>query len=139
MAAYQFRPTSNITTGIFETGTPTVLTSTATWRSRGSRTRHSTSVSSSISERSPAMSSSATWTYGRSFCRDCKSYAVEPSSSSTFTTRSSLCSLRCVRCRTWRCRPLEVNIFSIFYAMKIFFISLKRKGEARDKSGSGTN
>lgn len=113
MAASPFRPTSNITIGIFETGTPTVLTSTATWRSHGSRTRLSTSAFSSIYGRSPVTCSSATWTSKRSFCRDCRSYGAELSSNLPFMTPSSPYSSRCVRCRTWRCRLSEVNL-SIF-------------------------
>lgn len=111
MAASLFRPTNNTTTGIFETGTPTVLTLTAIWRSHGSRTRHSTSVSSSTYGRSQVTCSSATWTLRRSFCRDCRSYEEEHCSSSPFMTSSSPYSSRCVRCRTWRCQPSEVSPF----------------------------
>lgn len=109
MAVSPYRPTSSITTGIFETGTPTVLTSTVTWRSHGSRINPSTSASSSTYGRSPVTFSSVTWTCKRSSCRGYRSSVAEPSSSSISTTTSSRSSSQCVRCTTWRCRPSEVR------------------------------
>ena len=109
MAASPCPPISNITTGIFETGTPTVLTSMAIWRSRGSKMKPSTSVSSSISEKSPDMSSSAMSTCADSFYQDCKSFAAETFSNSNMLIPRTLSSLQCRKCTTWRCRPLEVS------------------------------
>lgn len=109
MAVFPCRPTNTTITGIFETGTPTVLTSTVTWRLRGSRMKPSISAFSNIYARSPDTSSLVTWTYGRSSFLDCKSYVEGPSLSSIFTTSSSHCSSRCAKCTIWRCRPSEVS------------------------------
>lgn len=112
MADYPCRPTNNITTGIFETGTPTVLTSMVIWKSHGSRTKPSTSASSSTYGRLPATSSSVTWTCAGSSSRVYRSSVAGPFSSSIFTTTNSPFSLPCVKCTIWRCRPSEVRYSS---------------------------
>lgn len=108
MAVSPCRPTNYITTGIFETGTPTVLTSMATWRSHGSKTIPSTSASFSTYGRSPVTCSSVTWTCAGSSSRAYRSSVAGPFSNSIYTTTNSPSLLRCVRCTTWRCHPLEI-------------------------------